>query len=71
MQGIRELLAQLKIFARFDVAVADKLEELENRIYACEQDTKRIVESYRTLDKRYSELLLVVKDIRRTGNANA
>lgn len=68
MDGIRELLAQLKIFARYDIAVADKLEDLEKRIYACEQDTKRIVESHRSLEKRYSELLLVFKDIRRTGN---
>lgn len=70
MDGIKELLAQIKLFARFDVAVADKLEELENRIYACEKNTERMTVACRSLEKRYSEMLMVLKDIKPENRQN-
>lgn len=40
MKQIAELLSQIKLFCQFDVAVADKLEELEGRLYTVEERSK-------------------------------
>lgn len=66
MEALKELLGQIKIFARFDVAVCDKLEDLEKRIYALEENRKLKDQAILSLEKRYSELLLIVKDIKRS-----
>lgn len=66
MEALKELLGQIKIFARFDVAVCDKLEDLEKRIYALEENRKLKDQAILSLEKRYSEMLLIVKDIKRS-----
>lgn len=66
MEALKELLGQIKIFARFDVAVCDKLEDLEKRIYALEENRKLKDQAILSLEKRYSEMLLIVKDLKRS-----
>lgn len=66
MEALKELLGQIKIFARFDVAVCDKLEDLEKRIYALEENRKLKDQAILSLEKRYSEMMLIVKDIKRS-----
>lgn len=63
MDGLKELLAQLRVFARFDVAVVDKLEEHDKRLYALEEDNKRLVATVRTLQKNYTELLYAFRSV--------
>lgn len=63
MDGLKELLAQLRVFARFDVAVVDKLEEQDKRLYALEEDNKRLVATVRTLQKNYTELLYAFRSV--------
>lgn len=65
MEALKELLGQIKIFARFDVAVCDKLEDLEKRIYALEENRKLKDQAILSLEKRYSEMLLIIKDLKR------
>lgn len=57
MEQIKEFLGQMKLFLRFDMAVADKLEDNDSRLYKLEEDNKRNVAALRSLEKKYSELL--------------
>lgn len=66
MEALKELLGQIKIFARFDVAVCDKLEDLEKRIYALEENRKLKDQAILSLEKRYSEMLLIVRDLKKS-----
>ena len=65
MEQIKEILSQIKLFCRFDVAVSEKLEQIETRLYALEEDNKRNTATIRSLEKRYSEMLLVLRDLKR------
>lgn len=40
MTNIKELLAQITNYARLQVAMVAKIEELENRVYALEESKK-------------------------------
>lgn len=64
MDNLRELLSQLKLFLRFDMAVVDKLEEFEKRVYALEENRKAKDQAILSLERRYSELLLILKDLK-------
>lgn len=57
MEQIKEFLGQMKLYLRFDMAVCDKLDDFEARIYKLEEDNKRLVTNCRSLEKKYSELL--------------
>lgn len=67
MENIRELLAQLKLYVQFDVAVCSKLEELETAVYALQEKQKLTDSAINTLRKQYSEMLYVLKSIRNDG----
>lgn len=67
MDGIRELLAQLKLFCRLDVAFCDKLEEHDKEIYALKEDNKRMLATCRSLEKRYAELMYAFAAIKKDG----
>ena len=61
MDFIRECLAQLKMRLRLDTAIVDKLEELEKRVYALEQDNKLLKARNQLQDEKLSKLVLVVQ----------
>lgn len=61
LDNIRELCSQIKVFMRFDMAVCDVLEDLQDRVYALEEDNKLLKQSKLSLEKRYSELLYAFK----------
>lgn len=67
MEQIKEILSHIKLFCCFDVAVTEKLEQVEARLYALEEDNKRNTATIRSLEKRYSEMLLVIRDLKRPG----
>ena len=58
MKAIREMLAQIKLYAQLDMAIVDKLDEIERRVYALEQDMKLARGSNRSNAQRISELTL-------------
>lgn len=61
MDFIRECLAQLKMRLRLDIAIVDKLEELEKRVYALEEDNKLLKARNAIQDENLSKLRLVVQ----------
>lgn len=61
MDFIRECLAQLKMRLRLDTAIVDKLEELEKRVYALEEDNKLLKARNAIQDENLSKLRLVVQ----------
>lgn len=61
MEQIREIIGDIKTRFRLDIAFCDKFEELEKRMYALEEDNKRMVATVRSLEKRYSELLYMFR----------
>lgn len=67
MDFIRECLAQLKMRLRLDTAIVEKLEDLEKRLYALEQDNKLLKARNKIQDKKLSQLLLVVQNERTTA----
>lgn len=71
--SLKELTQMLQISATVQVETAAVLDELSNRLYACEEDCKRLTaasraqaESLRSLEKRYSELLYKLSQVSNT-----
>lgn len=64
MEQVKELLSQLKLFCRLDVAFTEKLEEHDSRLYRLEEDNKRNTAAIRSLEKRYSELLYAFRSVK-------
>lgn len=62
MDFIRECLAQLKMRLRLDTAIVDKLEDLEKRCYALEQDNKLLKARNEIQNKELTQLRLVVQN---------
>ncbi len=56
MDNIRELCSQIRVFMRFDMAVCDALDELQDRVYKLEEDNKLLKVTNKSLERRYSEL---------------
>lgn len=65
MEHIRELLGQLKLFMRLDIAFCDKFEEQDKRLYALEEDNKRLLATVRSMETRYSELLYMFRSFQK------
>ena len=68
MQEIRELLAQLKLSVQVDIAIADKLEEIEKRLYALEENMKLARGANKSNALRLGELTLALADLRQEVN---
>ena len=62
MDFIRECLAQLKMRLRLDTAIVEKLEDLEKRVYALEQDNKLLKARNEIQNKELAQLRLVVQN---------
>lgn len=58
MKAIREMLSQIKLYAQLDIAIVDKLDEIEKRVYALEEDMKLARGANRANAQRISELTL-------------
>lgn len=58
MKAIRQMLAQIKLYAQLDMAIVDKLDEIEKRVYVLEEDMKLARGSNRSNAQRISELTL-------------
>lgn len=58
MKAIREMLSQIKLYAQLDMAIVDKLDEIEKRVYALEEDMKLARGANRSNAQRISELTL-------------
>lgn len=67
MEGIKELIAQVKLFCRLDIAFSEMLEKHEKELYALKEDNKRMVVTVRKLEKQYSELLYAFSALKKDG----
>lgn len=65
MKRLRELLEQLTLHFQVEIAIADLLEDHESRIKKREEMQLKNDVKFNSLEKRYSELLMVVKEINR------
>ena len=57
MKKIRELVEQLSLYCKLDVAMTDKLEEQETAIYALQEKVRLQEVEIKSLRRSYSELL--------------
>ena len=57
MDILKDLCSKLKLFCNIEMAIVDKLEEVEKDLYKVKEDNKRITAVNRSLEQRYSELL--------------
>lgn len=65
MEQIKEIISELKLHLRLDVAMCDKLEEIERRLYALEENRKLKDAAIQSLERRYSELMYVLKSLQK------
>lgn len=65
MKLLRECLGKLKLFADLELAVVDKLEDHDKRLYKLEEDYKRVRATVDSQAKTLYELQLVVADLKR------
>lgn len=65
MDQIKQMLAQLKMYCRLEMAMVDKLEAQEQQIYNLKEDCKRYKASIASLETRYSELLYALANIKK------
>lgn len=68
MKRLRELLEQLTLHFQVEIAIADVLEDNEKKIRELEDDRLKYKIKFESLEKRYSELLMVLKDINKKLN---
>lgn len=57
METIRDIVSKVKLFCGLEIAIVDKLEEYERRIFKLEEDNKRLQATVRAQDTRISELV--------------
>lgn len=65
MKAIKEMLSKVKLYAQLDMAIVDKLEEIEKRVYCLEEDMKLARGSNRSNAQRISELTLALGSLKR------
>lgn len=61
MKRLRELLEQLTLHFQVEIAIADVLDEQEKRIKELENDRLKYKVKFESLEKRYSEILMIAK----------
>lgn len=71
LSNLRELTQVLSLSVQIQAETSQILEEMALRLYSLEEDRKRLLADYRSLDssyksleKRYSELLYAFRDFR-------
>lgn len=65
MEQIKQMLAQLKMYCRLEMAMVDKLEELSKDCYALKEDVKRLTANVRVLERKNSELLYALNSYKK------
>lgn len=65
MEQIKKVIDDMGIRFRLDLAYCNKFEEQDKRLYALEENRKLKDASIKQLESRYSEMLMVLKDINR------
>ena len=65
MKAILEMLAKIKLYAQLDMAIVDKLDDIEKRVYALEEDMKLARGANRANAQRISELTLAFGTLKR------
>lgn len=63
MKRLRELLEQLTLHFQVEIAIADLLDEQEKKIKALEDDRLKYKIKFESLEKRYSEILMLFKEV--------
>ena len=69
LSNLRELVSLLSLSVQIQAEISGILEEYERRVYALEEDNKRLLACYRdcdgklhSLEKRYSEVLYKLQE---------
>lgn len=70
MKRLRELLEQLTLHFQVEIAIADLLEDHETRIKKREDMQLKYDTKFNSLEKRYSEMLMVLKEINKKLGTN-
>lgn len=65
MKQLRELVAKIKLFCEFDIAVVDMLDDHDTRLKRLEDDYKLLKARSDGNSQRISELVLTFGEIRR------
>lgn len=72
---VRELIEHLRICSQLDSEMTNILEDVYKHLYGIEENYKRLLETSRkhdsqlaSLEKRYSELMYVLRDIKRCSD---
>lgn len=65
MDQIKQMLSQLKMYCRLEMAMVDKLEELSSRVYSLEENEKRLTATVRSLERKNSELLYSLASLKK------
>lgn len=65
MKQLRELVGKIKLFCDFEMAVVEKLDELETRVYKLEEDYKRHRGATDSHAQSIHELQLILGEVRR------
>ena len=63
MERIKELLEQLKLHFQVEIAFSDVLDQHEEKFKKSDNEFLKVNTRLTSLDKRYAELLMVLKDI--------
>lgn len=63
MDNIKNLLEEIGLRMRLQVAFCDKFDEQDKRLYALEENRKLKDRAITSLETRYSEMLMILKDI--------
>lgn len=61
MENIKDLLSRLKLFCRLETAIVHELEKHESRLYALEENRKMKDASIAALQRKVSDLELVIR----------
>ena len=65
MKALRDLVERVRLFCGIEVAMADLIEQLEGRVSTLEAENKLRKAQIDAQKTQYSELLMVLRDIRR------
>lgn len=63
MKRLRELLEQLTLHFQVEIAIADLLDEQDKKIKSLEDDRLKYKIKFDSLEKRYSEILMLFKEV--------
>lgn len=63
MANIKELIAQLKLYAQLEIAFAEKLDELEARVYALEEQMKLVRSGNETNARQVGAVMLRLQSL--------